>query len=741
MKVLSRREFLEKGIASGLWIAAPGYGHILKSISYPADKIESNSFNDNKPDEFTPGIIVAGTGQIPEWLHCPRFYTVDYRRDVVMDEKWISNPGEISNLVKTIADNGASALRLGTCWGGEVFYQSRIAPHSSRLGHLDYLREAVEQGKQSGVKILAYINPNALYTDHPLAERCAVRDSQGNVWNIDAYGIKSTRYACTNNPDYRKFLMDILSEIFMEYQPDGLYVDGLTSHICFCRHCQEKYYNLYKTEIPVKFQKSGPVSVLWEMTSCPELIGDLHDRDSKAITQFLYNNLTDITKDFTLTVKSCKSDAVTMYHSWPKADTLPYYDGTLGEIYVNQPWVHILWKTGELTNYGAVFPILVLQNIYLRKKTEQEGRNKIFQVLANGMLPNCWYLQGMKTCFDYLRENARYYDQTTTNPFRFMAFPRAIHEDAVQRQIIKDYKVPGPRSRFLAPYAGFYSAILRSELPITTIHRPGFHQKIDGLKVLCLINEASISDEQVDRISRFVSEGGALIATGETSLYDQNGIRRPDFALKDLFGASFTDILPPGNRSVIFSGRYHITKSLKNTGIDYDESLLVVKPTGCKVAGWVIDKNKEHEKIPAAAINKYGLGRVVFIPARLDSIQCEKLTPEIEQLFKNAVHWATEGNVPIQIESEKAVGVTMFEQSGRIMIHLVNYNSDTRQDSEPCGKIYNIRMNLIVPAGRKLTRLYLLWQKKELGFSYKTNRVNFMLDELGEYEVVVAELG
>lgn len=737
MNKINRRKFLEKGLVGGVGIVIGR--DVFLSIPKTATGISEISNREELMGEKGIWTVGSETREVPDWMRCPRFYTSDYRRTVVMDEVIVKKEGDISERVIKIAENGGSVFRLGVSWGGEVFYQSKVAPHCPGLGTIDYLREGITQGRKSGVKIVAYINPNALYEGHPLQNKCAIRDSQGKIWNIDAYGIKPTRYACINHPDYRKFLLDVLREIFTEYKPDGLYVDGLTPHVCFCEHCKSKYREMFNKELPAKFQELGPITVLWEMTSQPELVGDPRDPDSQLYTQFLYKSLTDITRDYTTTVKSCKPDAVTLYHSWPKPETLKYYDGTLGEIYINQPWVHTLWKSGELTNYGTVFPILLLQNMYPLQKTEAENRHKMYQVLANGMLPNCWYFSGMKTCYDFLRENEKYYDYTKIKPVKFMAFPRAIHEDSLHKRIKKDDGISGPRDRFLAPYVGFYSAMLRSGLPVVSLHRPDFQEKLEGFKVLCLTNEVALTDKQAEAVRRFVSDGGGLIATGETSLYSEKGERRPDFALNDLFGVSYVETLAAEKRTLEFGGLQNITEGLEKYKIDYDEPMTVVKAGKGKTDGWLVDINKEKRNVPVVITNTFGLGRVVYIPARLDSIQCEKLTPAIEKLFSNSVSWVSQGNMPVQIQADATVGVTLFDQPGRRILHLLNYNADTIKDYDMIGPVRNIKIKMSIPDGKKIASLNLLWQKIKLKFDKKGESIEFTLSEIGEYEVVVAE--
>src|SRR5262249_14901447 len=64
-------------------------------------------------------------------------------------------------------------------------------------------------------------------------------------------------------------------------------------------------------------------------------------------------------------------------------------------------------------------------------------------------------------------------------------------------------------------------------------------EHIDRFKLLILPNIAALSDAQCDQLRQYVARGGSLLATHETSLYDEWGVRRKDFGLTDLFGVKY----------------------------------------------------------------------------------------------------------------------------------------------------------------------------------------------------------
>src|SRR6185295_8128173 len=87
---------------------------------------------------------------------------------------------------------------------------------------------------------------------------------------------------------------------------------------------------------------------------------------------------------------------------------------------------------------------------------------------------------------------------------------------------------------------GWYQALIEARIPFEMVHDQLLDQAhVHQFKALILPNLAALSDAQCRQVREYVAQGGSLIATYETSLYDEWGVRRKDFGLGDLFGVSF----------------------------------------------------------------------------------------------------------------------------------------------------------------------------------------------------------
>ena len=384
---------------------------------------------------------------LPDWMRAPRWCTTDA-------PPW--GEGRTAAYINGHADRNAEVLRLGMFWGGLAQFPSEFAPHHPSLQEgVDTLAEAMRTVRERDMHILTYINPNAWRERNPLYETACLINEEGEPWDIRAYGIEGTRYACINHPAFAEFYVQAIRELVGNYGADGIYVDGLSPHVCYCSHCRALFREDTGRDLPEGLTRLGPLAVLWEMSSDWEVVptGDPQNPDHVLYSRWLMKNLADLTRLFTETTRAAREGAVVVFHSWPKPDIMEYYDGTLNEIYATRPWNYTLWKRAEFANWGDVFAVPSLVNIYLRQHpwgeadrrpvtSEVEARHMYWQTLANGGYPNSWGYLGMERPFEVMRDHADLYDFSTTLPTRFLALPRPMFTDAQRRRLTAESLIP-----------------------------------------------------------------------------------------------------------------------------------------------------------------------------------------------------------------------------------------------------------------------------------------------------------
>ncbi len=87
---------------------------------------------------------------------------------------------------------------------------------------------------------------------------------------------------------------------------------------------------------------------------------------------------------------------------------------------------------------------------------------------------------------------------------------------------------------------GMYQTLIESRIPFEMVNDRLLDQEhLKPFKLLILPNIAVLSEKQCEQLRTFAREGGSVLATFETSLYDEKGNRREDFGLTDLLGVSF----------------------------------------------------------------------------------------------------------------------------------------------------------------------------------------------------------
>jgi hypothetical protein len=216
-----------------------------------------------------------------------------------------------------------------------------------------------------------------------------------------------------------------------------------------------------------------------------------------------------------------------------------------------------------------------------------------------------------------------------------------------------------------------------------------------------------------------VERGGGLIASGESSLYDEWGDPRPDFALAYLFGGSATGAhhgsggaaepswetwarhtylrLVPELRAAVdgprtgteppVSGERHpVLRGFEETDLlPLGGRLEVVRPhQGTCVpltyvppfpiyppeTAWM---RPPTSALPALVLNSPSSeGRVAYLAADLDRCFGRDNLPDHGNLLANLVRWAARERVPLSVDGPGLIDCHLYRQPGRLVLHLVN---------------------------------------------------------------------
>jgi len=304
--------------------------------------------------------------------------------------------------------------------------------------------------------------------------------------------------------------------------------------------------------------------------------------------------------------------------------------------------------------------------------------------------------------------------------------------------------------RWLSHALGVFRMAMEEHLPLTPITDPDLRPEIlDKHRVLILPNAACLSDAQAETIRAFVQRGGGLVATCETSLCDELGRPRGDFALKELFGTSYLgrpQTAPPkrerdANFAIVVNDSYWAQRG--NAGAfrfaDFPESIFATDPRlkhllphgqasfkGAMIRpsdfqppmkpAFMYFPDGSREAFPAAAVGEHGKGRVVYFAGGVDAANFSYAYPYHRIILSQAVRRAAREPYPIEVKAPMCVQSTFWRQENdkgqRLIVHLWNGLNTTsghgQQDvetplREEAVPIHGIELKL---HGVKFTRIH-----------------------------------
>jgi hypothetical protein len=332
-----------------------------------------------------------------------------------------------------------------------------------------------------------------------------------------------------------------------------------------------------------------------------------------------------------------------------------------------------------------------------------------------------------------------------------------------------------------APYRGFVDALVRTRIPYIPLHIDHLEREAANLKVLILPNIAAMSDAQCASVRKFAAGGGAVIATGVTSLYNEMGDARADFGLADLFGAHFTGTagaeraqasqsqhtylrLSPelrarvngpnsGDEPRVTGQRHPVLRGFEETDIiPFGGSLTALRvDSGTMVpltfvppfpiyppeTAWMRQPKTD---VPGLVLK----GNVAFLPADIDRRYNREALPDYADLLANIVRWAANGDIPLRVEAHGLFDCNLYTQHldgqpGRAIVHIVNLTSTARAPIDELIASGPLRVGVRLPSGVHGRSVRMLVAGKTIAGAIAAGWVSMTIPSVLDHEVLVIE--
>jgi hypothetical protein len=280
---------------------------------------------------------------------------------------------------------------------------------------------------------------------------------------------------------------------------------------------------------------------------------------------------------------------------------------------------------------------------------------------------------------------------------------------------------------------GFYQALVEARIPFEMVHdRLLDAEHIGSFKTLILPNIAALSDAQCDQLRAFVAGGGSLVATYETSLYDEWGQQRANFGLADLFGVRFTGEREgpmqnsylrlegdpqKGERHPLLAGLEKAPRIINGVNrllVEPEEPVsnppLTLIPSYPDLPMEEVYPRQDHTGIPQVFLRQVGEGRIVYFPWDIDRTFWEVFCVDHGKLLANAVAWATNEEPTVTVSGPGVLDIAVWQQAHSLTVHLVNLTNPMMMKG-PIRELVPVgeqTVQIRLPAGRSPGQVHLL---------------------------------
>ena len=178
--------------------------------------------------------------------------------------------------IKTLADNGCTAIFPNMLWGGVAFYKSAVLPEMPAVKDKgDQIKLCLAACRKYGVECHVW-KVNFNMGQHVPKDFAAKMKEQKRT-QVHFDGSAHDGWLCPSHPDNQKLEIDSMVEVAANYAVDGIHFDYLRypdESTCFCQGCRERFEKKTGRKIddwPGAIRKSDELLQQWNQFRCDNI--------------------------------------------------------------------------------------------------------------------------------------------------------------------------------------------------------------------------------------------------------------------------------------------------------------------------------------------------------------------------------------------------------------------------------------------------------------------------------------
>lgn len=616
--------------------------------------------------------------------------------------------------------------------GGIVdFFQNPLpAANINRfMGSRDILKEISEACKSAGIKVIARIDfrgvEEHVYKKFPDWFK---KDPDQNPVKTN-YTNPVLYESCYSAPYRNKYANDFVSYVLKNYAVDGIWHNSPGFNgICYCPYCKSSYKAASGKDIPIITSASEEdidSYMLWKVQAADQYM----DQIKKTVKSFGDD------KVYTAEVFSIYGVGQKIDSGIDLTSAKKHFDILVSVAFLTENGQGQFFPYENL-NYGSTIIKFLKSMAPEREAVVMYGGNGtthrlvidppedlkvwLWQILsAGGHFWNC-YFSNVPTLTN---DNRNAFNETEIYEFV------KVNENILEQQIpvanigiyysnptrISYRKKWEEEDHFGTEIRGVEAVMMENHIPHDFILDDQLSkERLQKYKLVILPNIRCMSDKEAEMLKVYVRNGGSLIATYATSLYDTEGKERSDYALSELFGVHYA-----GRKENTRRDNYQYILNKKHPIVEPDSAqtellfnagyTTLCKPvTGADViCTWVPtiqnqppDKSwveKFSTEFPTVVENKYGKGRVLYFANQPDLLSYLIGQQDPRNLLLRSIRLLAGSAIPVESNAPSSVNIGLTKsltKPGQYVVSLVNTTSAPIRPIREIIPDYNIRVKL-----------------------------------------------